>query len=287
MLPLATSIFVASTLLLKPLPLAPLSHAVRSACATLGTDVLELEPEDVAWMAAQAIASMDPAQQDGDCLLQQGELLFNSSVAHADRFCVAEPLALAGDARAMQTLGLLHFSGVGGAQCDLHESARWHGSAAASGNIDALATLGGCVFRGAGAEQDAQRGLQLIEAAAAAGSAVGLTKLGVLYDEGTSELTGGASDPWRAAKHFEAAAATGSALGLFNLGWALVHGIGTGRDVVRGLELWREAAALAPEDGSEEAAYYIYEERHLMSAELSAAVRPARCLRLAAGLGFD
>lgn len=133
----------------------------------------------------------------------------------------------------------------------------------------------------------AQRGLQLIEAAAAAGSAVGLTKLGVLYDEGASELTGGASDPWRAAKHFEAAAATGSALGLFNHGWALVHGIGTGRDVVQGLDLWREAAALAPEDGSEEAAYYLYEERHLMSDELAAAVRPARCLRLAAALGFD
>ena len=154
MLPVATSIFFASTLLLKPLPLAPLSHAVRSACATLETDVLELEPEDVAWMAAQAIASLDPALQDGDCIPQQGELLFNSSVAHADRFCVAEPLAHAGDARAMQTLGLLHFSGVGGAQCDLHESARWHGSAAASGNVDALATLGGCIFRGAGAEQD-------------------------------------------------------------------------------------------------------------------------------------
>ena len=50
---------------------------------------------------------------------------------------------------------------------------------------------------------------------------------------------------------------------------------------------WRAAVALAPEDGAEEAAFCIYEERRLLSPEERAEVKPVACLRLAAQLGFD
>ena len=46
--------------------------------------------------------------------------------------------------------------------------------------------------------------------------------------------------------------------------------------------------AKAPDDGAEEAAYYLYEERKRITDQaLHEAIRPAACLRLAAALGFD
>ena len=59
------------------------------------------------------------------------------------------------------------------------------------------------------------------------------------------------------------------------------------RDVDRGLALWAEAAARAPDDGSEEAAYAIYDERSALSEEQKALYRPGNCLKLAADLGFE
>ena len=126
--------------------------------------------------------------------------------------------------------------------------------------------------------------MSLIEAAAAAGSPVGLTELGVLYDEGASGL---AQDSWRACQLFEQAAATKSALGLFNHGWSLFHGIGTSRDVEAGLESWAAAVAFAPDDGSEEAAYFLYDERKCMSEAQVAKYRPGKCLKLSAALGYE
>ena len=139
--------------------------------------------------------------------------------------------------------------------------------------------------RGVGATQDEALGTALIEAAADAGSPVGLSKLGGLFEEGAS---GYPEDAWRAAQCFERAAETGSALGLFNHGWALVHGIGTARDVERGLAQWRKAAARAPDDGSEEAAYYLYEERSLLTPKMLAqGPSPSTYLQLSATLGFE
>jgi len=50
----------------------------------------------------------------------------------------------------------------------------------------ALATLGGCVRRGVGAELDEAAGLDIITACAAAGSPVGLVKLGVCHEDGAA-----------------------------------------------------------------------------------------------------
>ena len=56
---------------------------------------------------------------------------------------------------------------------------------------------------------------------------------------------------------------------------ALVHGIGSGRDLEAGARAWRAAADLAPDDGAEEAAYHLYQEQrcHLAPGLLRLRVR--------------
>lgn len=265
-----------------------LSHALRDACASAFGSEVWPEPEEVAAIACSVIAIAPLDSEDTNEMLAplpQGEYRFAAETPFDERVHIVEPLAYDGDSRAAQTLGLLLFSGVGGCSADARMSARWHAAAASLGNIDGLATLGGCIRRGVGAEQDADSGRALIEAAAAAASPMGLCKLGVLHDEGEAGL---AQDSWEAVRCFEAAAAQGSALGRFHFGWALVHGIGTPRDVPRGLEQWVSAMRSAPEDGAEEAAYYLYEERALIEDPGAYdAIRPTACLRLSVALEFD
>ena len=59
------------------------------------------------------------------------------------------------------------------------------------------------------------------------------------------------------------------------------------RDVERGLALWAEATARAPDDGAEEAAFCLYDERSALSDEQKARYRPGNCLKLSADLGFE
>jgi TPR repeat protein len=261
---------------------ARVSRAAIDACR--GLDCWP-EPEDAALACVRAIAALDDDDDDATWPLPpQGEFAFAADVAFDDRFAVAEPLARAGDGAAMQTVGLLRYYGVGGAPKDDRASARWHAAAAARGNVDGLAVLGGCVRRGVGADRLEDVGVSLVEAAAAAGSPVGLCKLGVLYTDGDSGLP---RDATRAYDLFDRAAASGSALGLFNHGWSLVHGVGAPRDVDRGLTQWAAAARLAPDDGAEEGAFFLWAERGRMDREQRARYRPDACLRLAASLGFE
>lgn len=189
------------------------------------------------------------------------------------------PLARGGDARAAHSLALLLYGGVGGAplggglgggsEASLRASARWHACAAALGNLDALATLGGIVRSGRGAgTQDKHLGVAIIEACAALEVPTGLNKLGVLLGDGFEEYV--CRDVFASAECFEAAAGAraslgyehgeGQALGRLNLGYALFNGTGTIRDRRAACDQWRMAAAMAPHDGAEDAAYCLYEE---------------------------
>ena len=152
-----------------------LATTARDACAALSVPKDEwLEPEDAAFAVARALSAISLPAAEGDAtegeapaLPPQGEFVFSTDV-HADRYVEAEEAAFAGDARAQHTLGLLLFGGVGGCEPDARHSAYWHAAAAAQGNLDALATLGGCVRRGetAGVAQDETVGVALITAAA-------------------------------------------------------------------------------------------------------------------------
>ena len=76
---------------------------------------------------------------------------------------------------------------------------------------------------------------------------------------------------------FAAAAEAGSALGLFNVGHALFYGVGVAPDAQRAAECWRAAAARAPDDGADEAAFELY--RHRLAGD------PRSMLALATALG--
>jgi len=62
---------------------------------------------------------------------------------------------------------------------------------------------------------------------------------------------------------YEASLKTGKANALlrFNLGWCHVNGQGVNRkDREKGIALWKEATEMAPDEGSEEAAWSLYQE---------------------------
>ena len=278
---------------------------------------------DAAENARRRIHIAQPAAHDGDPVSSLTGISHTSSdLTHPilTLFMFRSPpffvVVFWSDKRAQQTVGLLMYYGVGGAVKDERGSAFWHAAAAAQGNLDGVATLGGCVRRGVGAARDEQRGmslshdpfspifqtpsclnitgcmslevqslnlltgLALICAAAAAGNPVGLVKLGVLLDEG--ELPGGKrpGDAMLSSECFAAAAAQGSALGLFNHGWALLNGVGIRRQPEAALQAWHRAARLSPDDGSEEAAFHIFNEQEEWSGALSKRARPDACLRL-------
>jgi TPR repeat protein len=303
----------------RVLSLRQLAQAVRTACDGLGVPAdAWLEPGLAAAAAAAAIARLRSDETDPDpdaSLPPQGEFRHAAATtverlraATSERFAAVKDAAHNRDPLAMHTLGLLHYSGVGGASRDETKSAYWHAAAAAEGNIEALATLGGCVRRGVGAAQDKSIGIVIIEACAAAGSAVGLVKLGVMHEEGA--VPGLPPDFNAAANLFERAAAvrladggatdggvTGggggsdepgrarrSALGLFHHGFACMYGIGVARDVEAAAAAWLAAARLAPDDGSEEAAWGLFLEQGNFSTTLRKRINPDRALRLAAAL---
>lgn len=222
-------------------------------------------PEMTAALIAGAVQAMDGRVDRQHVaaaeLPPQGEYQFAVPASEYGRryeVAVAAAAANVDDGAAMHTLGLLTYAGVGGAPEDPRQSAVWHAAAAACGNLDAVAVLGGCVRNGVGAEKDALVGLALIRAAAACSVASGLNKLGVLYEEGT--LPGGQVDNAAAARLYEQSAATGSALGLFYYGWALYHGVGVGRDEAAGIGHWQKSASRAPDEGADEAAYALWRE---------------------------
>ena len=262
---------------------------VRDAFSQLGRG--ECTPETVAKTALRATRNCASHRWRGCHIGQRAcarRVRTDKDVDYTQRYAIVEPAASAGDACAQQTLALLTYAGVGGATESLRESACWHAKAAAQGHLDALATLGGCVRSGRGAERDEAAGIAIIRAMAAAGAPVGLTKLGVLHDEGL--LPGEPADTRRAAELFaRAAEERDNAVALFNHGWGLVHGEG---DVDGGFEAWRAAASLAPNDGAEEAAYHLWlEQDRLGGAAQGAAARPVpapRCrARVPARAGRD
>mmetsp|Transcript_1551 Transcript_1551/g.2306 ORF Transcript_1551/g.2306 Transcript_1551/m.2306 type:complete len:159 (+) Transcript_1551:581-1057(+) len=99
-------------------------------------------------------------------------------------------------------------------------------------------------------------GLKLIQYCASKGNPTGVNKQAALLESNEDDYYG-------AVQLYESCVKSGriNALLLFNLGWSLVNGQGVDRkDVSRGISLWKEAVSLAPDEGSEEAAWCLYEE---------------------------
>ena len=75
-----------------------------------------------------------------------------------------------------------------------------------------------------------------------------------------------------------------NALLLFNLGYCLVHHYGESSDVEEGEQLWKQAVERAPEEGAEEAAWFLSQQ---YSSRRDTKKMASYYLNVAADLGLE
>jgi hypothetical protein len=212
----------------------------------------------------------------------EGEAKLPPGSSFSDRAEQFRQEAVQGCPIAQHSYGLLLWSGFGGVTRDADASARWHAAAAAQNHLDGMAVLGGCLRTGTGIKKsnksNSSLGVRLIDYCASQHNPTGVNKKAALLVE-TNLDERGAADLYQACWNREKI----NALLLFNLGWCFVNGEGVDRkDASRGETLWRDAAAMAPDEGSEEAAWFLYEQYKRNDPK-----EANQWLQLAADLGYD
>jgi TPR repeat protein len=202
--------------------------------------------------------ALDGVMTASDGCLLQGEMSLPLSIPYNERYSYFLKEAERGDARAQHSVGLLLWNGFGSVDIDPEESSKWHAAAAIQGNVDALAVLGGCIRTGTGIgkHKNIALGLKCIEYTAMISNPSGVNKKAALLES---------NDDWfGAARLYEQCyndeAAKKNALLMFNLGFCLVNGFGVEKNVQVGESLWRESVDMAPDEGSEEASFFLYEQ---------------------------
>jgi TPR repeat protein len=256
----------------SPIPRSPISVRLAAKIDDIPED-LQVQIQDV----AKQLWGQDDLELVMSSVIRpiEGEATFTGDTfeTRLDNFLQR---AREGDPHAQHSSGLLLWSGFCGQQDDI-ESAKWHAAAAAQGHLDSIAIIGGCLRKGAGIKRNVALGLDVIRSCASIGNPTGINKQVALLEE--------RDDLKSAFEHLETCIATGRANSLvyFNLGYFLVHGEKGGAvelDESRGEEMWRKAIDLAPDEGSEEAAYFLSRQ----------AFQPAhesiKLLHLAAELGY-
>ena len=218
----------------------------------------------------------------------QGEMPLPSSIPYSERFSYFIQAANKGDPRAQHSVGLLLWNGFASssteedaATIDPAASARWHAAAAIQGNLDALAVFGGCLRtgKGVGKCKNIALGLRCIEFAASVGNPSGVNKKAALMEANDDYLT--AMKLYRECYDDESKRI--NALLLFNLGYCLIHGEGIDHNIEEGEQLWKDSVELAPEEGSEESAWFLYQQY----SERRDSNMAKRYLNIAADLGLE
>mmetsp|Transcript_4206 Transcript_4206/g.9086 ORF Transcript_4206/g.9086 Transcript_4206/m.9086 type:complete len:400 (-) Transcript_4206:408-1607(-) len=235
------------------------------------------QDEEQAAVASSSSLSLSSLWMEGEASLPEGlELSFS------ERGNYFRKKALEGCPRAQHSYGLLLWSGFAslqeGIEKNPRESAKFHAAAACQHHLDALAVFGGCLRTGTGiiggkkqnqtkkkrssssssstTSNHVALGLKLIDfCSSVAGNPSGANKKAALLESNGNDS--------EAVKLYEECLDSGrsNALLLFNLGWSYYQGQGVDqKDSSRGIALWKEAAKLAPDEGSEEAAWNLYQE---------------------------
>jgi TPR repeat protein len=219
-------------------------------------------------------------------LVCEGEAKLPPGCSFAYRTAQFKKEAELGCARAQHSYGLLLWSGFTGVSIDAEASARWHAAAAAQNHLDGMAVLGGCLRTGTGTavkpkqskKSGRELGVRLIDYCASQYNPTGVNKHAALLVETNSDERG-AADLYQECLDQDKV----NALLLFNLGWCHVNGEGVDRkDVDRGESLWQTAAAMAPDEGSEEAAWFLYQQYKRNDPK-----KAEQWLQLAADLGYE
>jgi TPR repeat protein len=194
------------------------------------------------------------------------------SSSYSDRFEYFQKKAVEeGCPKAQHSYALLLWNGFcsytsnSNSSDDAVESAKFHAAAAYQNHLDSIAVFGGCLRTGSGVKKNVPLGLKLIEYSASMGNPTGINKKAALLEQLNDDEVG-AFHLYQTC--YDSGIGVGSrsgsgrvnALLLFNLGWYYVNGLGIERkDVGKGIELWKDAADMAPDEGSEESAWYLYE----------------------------
>mmetsp|Transcript_1292 Transcript_1292/g.2246 ORF Transcript_1292/g.2246 Transcript_1292/m.2246 type:complete len:320 (-) Transcript_1292:29-988(-) len=275
---------------LRDVPSLPLRHVVTKHDAEKSFLRYEIEDEKVPQDLQNEIlsAASELWKPDGlpnhdlthenDGRVIEGESKLKDGILYSGRAShYFHQQALGGCPKAQHSYALLLWSGFGGVVQDPGASARWHAAAAVQNHLDGMAVFGGCLRTGKGVNRNVSLGLKLIDYCASIGNPTGVNKKAALLESNQDEKG--------AVKLYESCYQSGNAnaLLLMNLGWCIMNRIGVDRkDVERGVGLWCKAANMAPDEGSEEAAWYLYEEYKYIDP-----IAARNWLKLAAELGYQ
>ena len=216
------------------------------------------------------ISKTNNSMIEGECALDPTTTFFSN---RSDYF---RQLALEGYPAAQHSYALLLYSGFDNVTQNIQQSAKFHASAAIQNHLDGLAVLGGCLRTGTGVSTNVELGLQLIEYCASVNNPTGVNKKAALLESNGNE--------YEAYKLYQECynSKRVNALLLFNLGWCYIYGSGVTKDRIKGISLWESCCEMAPDEGSEEAAWNLYQEmKH------DNPMKAGGYLALAVELGYD
>lgn len=147
--------------------------------------------------------------------------------------------AKAGDPVAMNNLGAMYHEGKGVSQ-NYAISMDWYEKAVAAGNDRAMGNIGVCYERGLGVEKNPSLAVEWYQRGANAGSEFAMMRLGICYERGI----GIAQNVQKARELYEAAAEARSGAAMGMLGLLFHKGVHVPRDLERAVEWYRKGAAL-------------------------------------------
>lgn len=215
-------------------------------------------------------------ESDERLYFTEGEKDIPEGMAFSERAMYFQQEAEKGCPKAQHSLGLLYWNGFGNVKVDEKKSAKFHAAAAIQNHLDAIAVLGGCIRTGTGVKKDVALGLKMIEFCALQNNPSGVNKKGRLLEDNGNDY-----DAFQLYKeNYELGRA--NALLLFNLGWCYMYGQGVHKNTEEGIKMWEKAAALAPDEGAEEASWFLYEHY-----KRDLPVESEKWITVAADLGYE
>ena len=213
-------------------------------------------------------------------LLQQGEASLPKSTPYSKRLSYFHSNAMQGCPKAQHSYALLLWNGFGGMPSNPIASARWHAASALQYHLDGMALLGGCLRTGTGVQRNVMLGLKLIDYCASHNNPSGINKQAAIMESNQNDLG--------ARQLYEECRRSGNVNSLLymNLGWSYLYGnpYETKKEnnlIMKGMECFHLATQMAPDEGSEEAAWYLYQE--YKDTKWKDAIR---FLKLSADLGY-
>jgi TPR repeat protein len=175
--------------------------------------------------AEATFRSMAASNADAEAWL--GAVLLDRG-ANRDALRHIQRAADAGSSEGAHRLAIIYAQGLAGTPRDEARALDLFGRAAAAGHTRAQINLGILYLRGLGVPRDIVNARAWLEKAAASGDPQALYTLGRAMDEGSEQIT---PDPVRAADLYRRAAEKGHVLAGLRYGLALSEGIGIKRDV--------------------------------------------------------